>query len=96
MKREQGSEAPRCYLCDSDDSAVSDIQQCLPVKVSELASGNVVGSAGSALEQITGVEPASSVWETEVITAILYLHISILPHCREKCKGQNKKIGSPF
>ena len=29
--------------------------------------------ARSALEQITGVEPASSVWETEVMTAILYL-----------------------
>ena len=36
----------RCYLCDSDDSAVSDIQQCLSIKVSEPASGNVVVSAG--------------------------------------------------
>ena len=25
------------------------------------------------MEQITGVEPASSVWETEIMTAILYL-----------------------
>lgn len=25
------------------------------------------------MEQITGVEPAFSVWETEVMTAILYL-----------------------
>ena len=28
------------------------------------------------VEQITGVEPASPVWETGVMTAILYLHIT--------------------
>ena len=29
------------------------------------------------LKQITGIEPASSVWETEVMTTILYLHLLI-------------------
>ena len=46
--------------------------------------------ARSALEQITGVEPASSVWETEVITAILYLHTNIIPHLPAECKGFRK------
>ena len=44
------------------------------INVSEPASVNVPACLGSPLEQITGVEPASSVWETEIITAILYLH----------------------
>ncbi len=51
--------------------------------------------ARSALEQITGVEPASSVWETEVITAILYLHTHIIPHLHADCKCLCKSFSLP-
>ena len=50
---------------------------------------------GSPLEQITGVEPASSVWETEVITAILYLHTHIIPHLHADCKCLCKTFSLP-
>ena len=32
------------------------------------------------LEQVAGIEPALSAWQAEVLTAILYLHKSILPN----------------
>ena len=32
------------------------------------------------MEQVTGFEPVSSVWQTERLTIVLYLHKSILPN----------------
>ena len=46
-------------------------------------------SARLSLEQIRGVEPPSSVWETEILTVVLYLHILIAFYlCRTQPNSQ--------
>ena len=67
-------------LYGSDDTHVSESRLTASDRVSELASGSVNAvKLAQLVEQITGVEPASSVWETEVIAAILYL-LLLPPH----------------
>lgn len=46
-------------------------------------------SARLSLEQIRGVEPPSSVWETEILTVVLYLHIDSFSSMQDSTKQSN-------
>ena len=65
------------YDCDRNNkSAVSDVQLSFPIRVSEPASAPVVGSTGSVLVRLTGIEPAHTASEADALSPELQAHIN--------------------